>query len=239
MATLNITIENGFFVKHNGIYVKSIEPTHVVANGWDCTIREDCSIVCSATREYSDGTHSVRYAIQKNGFAKLTLKKPGEKLKTIKKGFVIPRGCQLSDGTLGLSGGNIDTRYAFFRDSVFQKFLNEHDISAIKRENPNRLFTLRNAEYGGGNCHSIILTDGVVHSLQLDSGRSDQWRKEFPSTCAYEGEITVSVTGATWVLHKQSQHERNRSNCFRILYTLENPTTLVGIPMKNAGLALS
>lgn len=221
MATVKIKIENGFFIDVNGRYVESVEPTHVVANGWDCTIREDNSIECNAIREYSDGTHSIRYAIQKNGFAKLTLKKPGEKMKTLKKGFIVPKGVKLTlDGTLGLSGGEIDLRYAFFRDASFQRFLNEHDISAIKREDPNQTFRLRNALYAGGDCHSCILTDGTVHSLQFDSARSERFGSE---------EI-VSVTGATWVLHKQSQHEGSRTDCFRILYTLKNPTSLVGIP---------
>ena len=231
MATVTIRIENGFFVNACGRYIESVKPTHVVANGWDCIIRKDGSIECDSVREYSDGKHSVRYAIQKNGFAKLTLKRPGEKIQTLKKGFVISKGHKLLDGTLGLSGGNIDTRYAFFRDSSFQKFLEEHNISSVQKEDPNnRFFTLRTANYGGGDCRSSILTDGIVHSVKISYGRTDQWEQDFPFTCSYEREELVSVEGATWVIHKQSQHEGNRNSCFKILYTLENPTTLVGIP---------
>ena len=232
MATLKITLENGFFVKSNNVHLESIEPTHVVGNGWDCIIRSDGSIECNSIRNYSDGIHSVRYSIKTSGFAKLTRKKPGEKIEVLKKGFVIPRGSKLSSGTLGLAGGYVDSRYAFFRDNTFQKFLDEHDISAVQRENPNRFFTLRSAEYGGGSCKSSIHTDGTVHSIQSSIGRSGQWKKEYPSTCAYEGEEIVSVTGATWVLHKQFQHEGDKNNCFRILYTLRNPISIVDIPTK-------
>ena len=219
MATTKIKIENGFFVDVNGRYVESVEPTHVVANGWDCIIREDGSIECNAIREYSDGTHSIRYSIQKNGFAKLTLKEPGEKIKTLKKGFVVPKGVHLLDGTLGISGGYIDTRYAFFRDACFQTFLDEHDISAVQREDPNQVYRLRNALYAGGDCRSCILTDGTVSRRSNPNDYSE-----------FGSEELVSITGATWVLHKQSQHEGNSCNCFRILYTLKNPTSLVGIP---------
>ena len=46
----------------------------------------------------------MRYIIQPNGFAKLTLKVPYDKVKTLRKGFVVPKGSKLSDGLLGLAG---------------------------------------------------------------------------------------------------------------------------------------
>ena len=73
MATLQVRIENGFFVGTNGCYVSMVEPTHIIANGWDCLIDEDGNIKCDAVRGYSDGEHSMKYVIQPNGFAKLTL----------------------------------------------------------------------------------------------------------------------------------------------------------------------
>ena len=55
MATLQVRIENGFFVGTNGCYVSTVEPTHVIANGWECLIDEDGTIKCDAVRGYSDG----------------------------------------------------------------------------------------------------------------------------------------------------------------------------------------
>ena len=231
MATLQVRIENGFFVGTNGCYVSTVEPTHVIANGWECLIDEDGTIKCDAVRGYSDGEHSMRYVIQPNGFAKLTLKVPDDKVKTLRKGFVTPKGTKLSDGLLGLAGGYIDERYAYFRDGSFQKFLEEHGISAVKHENPNQTFSIRNARYGGGECYSYLLTDGKVEEEGYSSGRTESWEESCPGTCAYEGNEYLKVTGATWAIHKQTQHEGDSHNCFRILYTLEKDLTkLVGIP---------
>ncbi len=231
MATLQVRIENGFFVGTNGCYINMVEPTHIIANGWDCLIDEDGNIKCDAVRGYSDGEHSMRYIIQPNGFAKLTLKVPYDKVKTLRKGFVVPKGSKLSDGLLGLAGGYIDERYAYFRDGSFQKFLEEHGISAVKHEDPNQTFSIRNARYGGGECYSHLLTDGKVEQQEYSSGRTESWEESCPGTCAYEGNEYLKVTGATWAIHKQTQHEGDSHNCFRILYTLEKDLTkLVGIP---------
>lgn len=231
MATLQVRIENGFFVGTNGCYVSMVEPTHIIANGWDCLIDEDGNIKCDAVRGYSDGEHSMRYVIQPNGFAKLTLKVPYDKVKTLRKGFVVPKGSKLSDGLLGLAGGYIDERYAYFRDGSFQKFLEEHGISAVKHEDPNQTFSIRNARYGGGECYSHLITDGKVEQQGYNLGRTESWEESCPGTCAYEGNEYLKVTGSTWTIHKQTQHEGNSHNCFRILYTLEKDLTkLVGIP---------
>ncbi len=230
MATLKVQIENGFFTETNGCYVSVVEPTRIIANGWDCFIKEDGTVECNAVREYSDGEHSMRYAIQPNGFAKLTLKVPGKKTETLRKGFVVQKGSKLSRGTIGLAGGYIDSRYAYFRDSSFQEFLEDHDIKTVKHEDPNRIYELRHASYGGGDCKAQLITDGVKSEESVDSGRTEEWQ-EFPNSCAYESETRIKVTNATWVIHKQSQHEGSRSNCFSILYTLEKDVKkLVGIP---------
>ena len=221
MATLKINLENGFFSTTNGVYVNEVTPSHVNANGWDCSIREDGSILCEATREYSDGRHSMRYEIAANGFARLTLKVEGQPLQVLRKGFVLPRGAKLTDGTIGLAGGYIDQRYAFFRDASFTQFLAKHGISAVKHEDPNRPYVVRNARYGGGECWSRLRTDGKVEEIYFDSLRTEQWHEECPGTCAHENERTLLVTDATYVIHHQVAHEGDSHNCFSILYTLE------------------
>lgn len=232
MATLKIKLENGFFVGTTGCYVSTVEATHVVANGWDCSVRKNGVVECFSARSYSDGEHSMRYVIQPTGFAKLTLKVPHEPVKTLRKGFVVPKGTRLSDGLIGLAGGNIDNRYAYFRDGSFQKFLEDHGISAVKHEDPNQIFSIRNARYGGGECSSYLLTDGNISEERYDSGRTERWEESSAgTTSAYEGNEYLKVTGASWAIHKQSQHEGDSHNCFRILYTLEKDLTkLVGIP---------
>ncbi len=215
MATLTLRVEDNFFVETRGVqsvYIK--KPTHVVANGWDCVIADNGTIECNSTKEYSNGLYNMRYKILPNGFAKLTLKTPNNGVKTIMKGFVIPKGEKLCNGLIGLSSGKIDKRYAYFRNEEFQNFLKDHEISAIKHEDPNRVYLVRNARYAGGDCISYIKTDGEMKVITTR-----------------EREEQIEVTGATWVLHRQSQHEGDCHNCFGILYTIEkDPTNLVGIP---------
>ena len=109
--------------------------------------------------------------------------------------------------------------------------MEDHGISAVKHEDPNQTFSIRNARYGGGECYSYLLTDGEVIEEGYSSGRTESWEESCPGTCAYEGNEYLKVTGATWTIHKQTQHEGDNHNCFRILYTLEKDLTkLVGIP---------
>lgn len=231
MATMKVSLCGGYFGEIFGstqVWEKS--PTCVVGNGWDCSIQEDGTILCESIRSYSDGIHSIRYKIMPNGYARLTLKVPGERLKILRKGFVLPRGRKLENGLLGLAGGNVDERYAFFRDEDFQNFLEDHGISAVQHENPNKVFRVRNARYGGGNCHSELYSDGTVTRLSYSDGKTADWERQSPGTSCFEVNEDFEVTAATWVLHTQSQHEGNSHNCFRILYTLEDPTKLVGLP---------
>ena len=111
---------------------------------------------------------------------KLTLKVPYDKVKTLRKGFVVPKGSKLSDGLLGLAGGYIDERYAYFRDGSFQKFLEEHGISAVKHEDPNQTFSIRNARYGGGECYSHLITDGKVEQQGYNLGRTEKLGRKLP-----------------------------------------------------------
>lgn len=218
MATEMIKIENGFFVTEDG----SIEPTHAEVNGWTCQICPDGTVECNCSRDYWDGTHSIRYVIQQNGFAKLTLKVPGSPVKTLRKGFVVPKGVKLLDGTIGLSGGNVDERYAYFREGSFQKFLDDHSITAVKREDPNRVYSVRNIRSGAGTCDSVLLTDGKKVFLGQENGN-----------------VLYQVTDATWALHKQIQHERDKHNCFGFLCTLEKDLSkIVGLPNRAKALEI-
>ncbi len=231
MAILQVRIKDGFFEEAIGRYVKIFEPTHVIADGWNCTISDNGWIRCDAIEKYFDGEHSMRYVIQPNGFAKLTLKVPGIPLRTLKKCYVIPKGTKLSNGIIGLASGPIDKRYSYFRNESFQEFLDEHGISAIRHENPNKNFLIRNASYYGGKCFSYLLTDGESNKVLFDLGRTKSWSEHYHNSHSYEEEVLTKVSGSTWVIHKQTQNEVNNRNCFSILYTLEKDLTkLVGLP---------
>ena len=207
MATAQIIIKNGFFANAVGRNIDEVTPTYALLNGWKCFVNEDGSIECWSVREYSDGKHSMRYFINPLGFAKLTLKKPWEPIKTLKKGYVIRRGQKLSDGILGLAGDHIDYRYAYFRDSSFQDFLDEYGITAVKHEDPNRLYRILTYAYGE---ESSLVTDGTKEGV---------WTE-------FDG-MWYQVTGATWVLY-QIKKVSGKYSC--ILYTLVGDVTKIRFP---------
>lgn len=228
MAVNKIKIKNGFFVEADG-YVQVNNPLHVKINGWNCSIRPNGSIECLAIKKYADGRHSIRYFIEKNGFAKLTLKLPNQPPKIMVKGYVLPKGIKQFNGILGLSDGFIDERYAYYRDECLQNFMDEHGISFMKRQDPNQTFLVRNARYSEGRCSSVLFTDGNKKEFNCDDCESPY--EDSVSNAYFSESTSIKVSGATWVLHKQIQYEPNHNNCFSTLYTLEKDfTKLVGIP---------
>ena len=228
MATAQIIVKDGFFANAVGRYIYEVTPTHAILNGWECFVKEDGSIECWSVREYSDGKHSMRYFINPLGFAKLTLKKPGEPIRTLKKGYVIKKGHKLSDGILGLAGDHIDYRYAYFRDNSFQNFLEEFGITAVKHENPNRLYMVKVDLSKGGQYKSTLQTDGIKEEERVDCGYTRSRKKPFRNT--YEMSIWYQVTGATWVIYEKRREKGNDYNYSRILYTLVGDVTRLTLP---------
>ena len=198
MATTNISIKNGAIVNYSDRYFRylSEDGKRYEGNGWTVTIKDSHKdrpgrIICHAERVYSDGP------------------------------AVCHREFKLADGTLGLAGGNICSRYAYFRSEEFQEFLRQFGITAVKKEDPNRDFFLRNALYGGGSCRTKVYTDGSIDEpYETDYGRSWEWQRDCPGTCASEVEKTQVVSGATWTIVEKKQDERDRHNSSCILYTL-------------------
>lgn len=220
MPTLHLTLENGFFVKAD-MPVKILKPTHVLGNGWNCTIKKNGTIICIASRKYKSGLRSIRYMIHPNGFAELTLKKTGSHIKILKKNFVTPKGSMVSNGMIGLSGGQIDNRYAYFRDDKFQEILKEFGFTGIKFMDPNQEYHIREAYNVNEFSHGSVITDGNHISIPSNSGKSDYWEQIDSSW--YEQDITILVTDATWAVFTQYQNK----NYIRILYThIRNPEDL-------------
>ena len=224
MPTLHLTLENGFFARADKP-VKLLKPTHVIGNGWECTIKKNGTIICIASRKYNDGVRSIRYLIHPNGFAELTLKKPGKPVKILKKNFVTPKDAMVSNGMLGLSGGQIDNRYAYFRDDAFQKILKEFGFTGIKFMDPNQEYHTRVAYHNNECARGSIITDGKHTTVSFDSGKTDYWDQIGYSW--YEQDITIRVTDATWAIFTQYQDEDNTKSYVRILYThIRNPIDL-------------
>lgn len=156
----------------------------------------DDKIICHAERHYHDGPH------------------------------ICHKEFKLQDGLLGLSGGYIDSRYAYFRKAEFQTFLDKYGLTAVKHEDPNTTYIERIAHYGGGECNTIITTDGKMKKLGCNFGRTEKWEDECPGTGAWEGDSEIEVTEATYVIVEEAQHEHDCHNYSKILYTLRDAMTL-------------
>lgn len=219
MANLILKIQNSEFVEHNGIYVNDFSKRKVEGNGWIARIGRNGSIKCEAKRTYSDGEYSMRYNVQRNGYAKLTLKTPQmEKAKTLKKGFVTPKGEGIKNGTLALSGRRIDERFAYFRGESFNKLLDKYSLNGIKRQSPNGEYTVLYSNQNGLEREDCIETDGnetvtsrkvLMHDKKTDTKKI---------------EVKVKVENATFVILK--------SNKRRYLYTMENDIEVLNLPHK-------
>ena len=221
MATLKVFLKDGFFVDSNKVYLDGLTPTEVCGNGWICQIEPNGTIVCISSRKYSDGTHSIQYVIQPNGFAKLTLRVPGEKDKVLKKGFVLRRGEKLSNGTIGLAGGHVDCRYAYFRNESLTNFMEKHGLTAIKHEDPNQIFELRHISSGRGDCISTVETDGKNTIINREL-----------LTYTNGSLYSYKVSDASWVIITVKDWYGDNRSYSRILYTLNTDLESLELPVK-------
>lgn len=221
---LRILLEDGSFVQAIGLHVEVVSPTHVVGNGWDCSILEDGSILCQAVGDYPDGQHSMRCLIKPNGFARHTLKTPDGNVQTIQRDVVLPKGAKLRDGVICLSHGRIDNRRCFFRLNEFGDLLKKFGISTIERENPNRSFESLSAHTPQVNAYQEVISDGRVSWYYQDEPQTEG---RYSGTSFWSGTVTHDVSGATWAIVKTYVERGNIHIHSRTLYTrIQNPKVL-------------
>lgn len=226
MAVVNITIKNGLFEKCNGVKLEIFSSKFLSVNGWECEVQNNGVIKCTAKELCIDGSHSMRYTIYQNGFAKLTLKTPNEPVKVIKMGFVVKKGESFGNGVLGLSDGFIDHRYTFFREESFQKFLCKYGITAVLHEEPNRIFCLKNGESEDNSYYMNLWTDG--HAISI--GKQEEWLNSFGKK--FPGLVEcISVNDAKWTLTRRVIKSGDKEIVSMNLFTFEkNLDLLKGLP---------
>ena len=250
MSTSKIEVREGKFViieefgyddKGNYITAEHLE-TKIEENGWSCFVTHSGKIICECEREYANGLNAIRFVLKPNGFASLTFTDPCGKKEIRKQGFVIPkhrRGLPIS-GIIGLSGGNVTERYAYFRDAEFQAFLEKFKITAVRHENPNQRFSAPSIYCGGGDAYQKVWSDGQI---DWDYKDAEWWRKacEEPgcNPNLYVGTSYHSVTGGTWAVVETYCNYGNRRNYARILYTEVRDVTTLKDELSKHGVSLS
>lgn len=139
MATATLTIKNGRIVDFRDPYHYSIseDGKEYCGNGWVVTIKDGDNnrpgrLICHSERVYSDGPATCH------------------------------REFKLADGIIGLSGGNVLSRYAYFRGEAFVAWLEDHEIQCVKHGDPNRAYSSSNPVSGYWSHSLVIETDGEV-----------------------------------------------------------------------------
>jgi len=220
MTTIRINInEGGFFSEENDCNLELNSPTHVLWKGWDCKIQQDGNFVCEAAEEKENGTYIIRYVIQSNGFAKLTLKRPESKVEVLRKGFVIRKGQNLS-GIMVLSDGEIEKRYAYFTNNYIQEMLNKFGITNIIFENPNQVYKGKTSYNGKGEAYQRVFSDGIIERKYRNyPGSKEYLESPLNDRTSGKGEICHKVSNATWAVVEKSYNDGNSHFFSKILYT--------------------
>ena len=201
MATTKLTIRDGKIVSRDDRYFISLseDGKRYEGNGWTVIIKDGHKdrpgrIICHAERRYSDGP------------------------------AICHREFKLADGTIGLAGGNIKLRYAYFRTKKFQEFLNRFGITAVKSLSPNMELKLFIAYGACGASYVNIYTDGDVRHDFADVEYGDPSKGENPS--CYEGHVRCIISNATWAIVARDVDWRNDRSYSCILYTMRDVMSL-------------
>lgn len=219
MANLSIEIKNSKFVSHKGVNVKTFTENYVLGNGWECWIAETGRIDCIATQFYSGERHQIKLKIDK-GYVKVLLK-IGDAHPTVLRNFKLDEWPM--DGIIVLPTGYIDKRRPHFRNTNFQKFLDENALSAVRYEAPNGIYRLLLEHNGHTVCfNEEIQTDGNYKLIPFPIG-VDEKSDLGADTIIH----MMEVTDATWVIKTVYKFGEIKH---RILYTLEEPQKIVGLP---------
>lgn len=219
MATLQITVTDGKFETTNGVHLERQSDTFITGNGWDAEILKDGTIECDSGTRYNDGKHTIRYAIYPNGIAKMTLLTPKGGMRILSKKRVYVNRGEKVNGIIGLKGGKVDQRRAFFRTKELQSFMEKYNISTVRACTPNGTFRLINRLGANGYTFSDIYTDGKIEIRERSAGETFKMQEEYSEKGYYEQLEIVKVSEANWTIVQQEQHEGKVNICYCILYS--------------------
>lgn len=219
MANLKIEIKNSKFVSHNGVNVEKFEEHNVEGNSWTCRITQEGRVDCIATRFYNGERHQIKFKIDK-GYVKVLLKINDGRPRALKS-YKLEKWPV--DGIIVLPEGYIDNRRPHFRDASFQRFLDEYGLTAIRCESANGIFaTLQ--EHNGHRImfNEVLDTDGKMKVISEDT-KVDKKSIDKPFTIKQ----MVEISEASWVIKTVEKFGKYQ---YRILYTLDDPKQIKGLP---------
>jgi hypothetical protein len=219
MATLIIQFQDSKFVAHNGVNVEKFTENEVLANGWKCTITENHRIDCIATEYYKKERHQIKLKI-KNGWVKVLLK-IGDDRPRVLQSYKLDKWPE--NGTIVLPEGYIDKRKPRFRKLDFQDFLDQYNLTAVRYEEANGIYTTVQEHNGHAVVfNEVIETDGNIKVIHKETNVDENSLLK-PFTI----EEMIEVSDSTWVLKTVSKMGKY---LHRILYTTEDLQKIKGLP---------
>lgn len=195
--------------------------------GWKCSIQKNGTVICHTSQKGFDGWHIKRLVISPKGQVRVITKEGDKKEKIVKRYFLTPKGEKLKtlDVTIGLSDGWIDGRKVYVRKGDFNKFLDEHGITAIHAGNPNKVFTIKNVFYHNSDMYRFgqIQTDGKLEVLSTRTKANDFCEEVITS---------ILVKGANWVIKEEVQFGKyNVPGVTNVLFTNAKDATKLDLPV--------
>ena len=219
MATLKIEFKDSKFVSNNEVNVVKMTENEFEGNGWKGRVDEagNFSFVC--VKYYGNQRYQLKFRVS-GGYFKKTLK-IGESKPIVLKSYYYKQWP--ADGIIGLSSGVVYERNCYFRTADFQSFLDENDITAVRFEESNGFYKLCQKKEKEGKrtfFFEELQTDGRCNLVSERSSYDDN--PQVDSTIK-----VVELRDASWALKTVWM---NGSVSNRILYTLDNPREIVGLP---------
>lgn len=216
MATLRIKVSDKKFVWHNNVRVEEFHDRYVRGNGWICIMHKNGDFHCVATGVYKGTPCRMKFKIEE-GHQTLTLKTSDKEIQLIKE-YEMDKWPD--DGIIGLTSGLIPKRNAYFRDELFQEFLDEYGITSVKSTEADFIYPLEQKVCRGVTVfEETIETDGrTIQIFEAEDYPNEQWKNVYQE---------IEVTGATWVIKKVFE---SGNLTHKILYTDMDLKEIQGLP---------
>jgi hypothetical protein len=196
MATTQLRILGGKIFSYNDKYFKEMSEDGLFYSGnrWRVWIvpandLEDGKIICRSEGNYQEGL------------------------------VICQKEFPLKDGTVGLSGGNVRNRYAYFRTTHFQQFLDDFGVTAVRYIDPNQAYPKLRDYNNTYQCEQRIYTDGEVLEVPMRELEADEVPRPAGNRKLYSWDTCYIVKNATWVIVETENHYRDGENLSKVLYT--------------------
>lgn len=225
-SIVKIKLREGRFASYEGTNVEKFEDDLAIIDGWRCKIYPDGALKCSIF---------LRKDISPEDKAVLKIGKAGQyKFSIIENGVEHYIKCCKVDrwpdnGTIILMVRPNGQIYASFKNQEYEEFLRIHGVNYIKRENPNKLYTLLEHKkvydcFTKTYISKTIQTDGIIE--QQDNISIVSYKDGYYEQRNFRD---VIVKDATWVI--ETTYDTSYKKPLHTLHAIRRREKLEGLPI--------